>query len=58
MEKGKLGHLLKPCVNPFRKHMHINSEREKTQKPRNRKSQRTKTTPKGEETKSHKSHTP
>ena len=29
MEKGKLGHLLKPCVNPFRKHMHINSEREK-----------------------------
>ena len=49
MEKGKLGHLLKPCVNPFRKHMHINSEREK---------HKNQETPKGEETKSHKSHTP
>ena len=27
--KGKLGHLLKTSVNPSRKHMHINSEREK-----------------------------
>ena len=29
LEKGKLGHLLKTCVNPSHKHMHINPEREK-----------------------------
>ena len=39
-QKGKLGHVLKSCVNSSHKHMHINSEVKSQNNPKGRRNQK------------------